>query len=237
MTDVIIVFGGSGDIGREICEVFANDKYQVIASYHKRKPKRKNVNIKYFYFDASKGGKIPDFLNKKSFHIVGIFFCVGMASSKMSIMDTSINEFLLLNEVNALSFIKIMHKLRKSIERDAPYIIILNSEAVLKNSRNSAPYSASKSYLHSLVATLKKELINMDTKVEEIFLPPVEGNMMTEIARKAGYNTLDEYVKDKLNGKILCTKQIAIACKQKIDGNENAIKFLLDDLKINSAKK
>lgn len=226
MINTVLVFGGSGDIGKEICKVFLQEGYKVFASYNTSKPNIIDKNIIWFHYDTQSMNNFYEVFSGDKYNVIGIFYCIGIASKKNSIIDTQIDEFIMLNEINALSFIKIMQALYSIIDISKPKIVVLNSDTIFKNNKNSAPYSASKSYLHSIVSTLNNELIDKGVVVKEIFLPPVKSHMMAEIARKKGYANFDIYIENELKGGILNVSEIAIACKEYIIGDEATLDML-----------
>ncbi|MBD5549301.1 MAG: SDR family oxidoreductase [Lachnospiraceae bacterium] len=229
MIDAVLIFGGSGDIGKDICKTFLKEGYKVFASYNTSKPNIKDENIIFFHYDTRSMNDFFEIFSYDIYNVIGIFFCIGVASKKNSIIDTQIDEFLMLNEINAISFIKIVQELYSIIERCESKVIVFNSEAIFKNNKNSAPYSASKSYLHSIVLSLNNELVDKGFKIKEIFLPPVSSRMMRKVARKKGYTDFEEYIDKVLKGRILNTDEIALACKKYIMGDEVALDVLLQE--------
>ncbi|MEE3343669.1 MAG: SDR family NAD(P)-dependent oxidoreductase [Bacilli bacterium] len=209
----VLIFGGSGDLGKEFSDVFLQNDYNVYSTY--KTSKMDYSNIEQYYYDALADNK--DFFEKiKNIAIDVLVFCVGARSSKKEVVDTDYDEFMNLLTINALSFLKIYKELAINLRRNNSKVLVVSSSASLENKVTNGAYSSSKAYLDSIVETLKKEEEKYGVEFKLIHPSLFKSKLAEEIVRMKGYDNLDYYVENVLDGDIKSTKDIV---------NEN-IKYL-----------
>lgn len=218
MTEIIVVFGGSGDIGKVICQELVKTNYKIMASFCNNK-ETYDTDIDFFYYNVYSGMNEDIFQKIYNCKVKAIIFSIGANSSKNKIDKTDIEEFKRLYMINCVSLIDIYKKLNDIILRDKTNIYILSSCASYENKAGNGPYSASKAYLNSISDTIKNELKEKQIDVKKLILPRVYSKMMISIAKGKGYKTIDEYIAKELNGKILFKEEIAKSILCDISGS------------------
>src|SRR5256886_7348468 len=84
-------------------------------------------------------------------------YAAGVGSTKRPVVETPLDEFQQLWQVNALGFVAIWHAVAGPARADAASVVAISSEAARTAGGGNGPYSASKAALETILLTLAKE--------------------------------------------------------------------------------
>lgn len=201
-----LIFGGSGDIGISLTSSLLElDHTHVWSSYKKNDSIIKGHS---FYFDASEGISSTLLTELKNTHIDGLVYLIGEKSSKQLIRDTSFEEWKMLIDINALSFLKIYNQLYTTLKESSTKIVVMSSSAAYENKRLNGAYSGSKALLESICMTIANEEKENGIQINVIAPSLVDSKLARETVKLKGYNNFDQYVNTYLNGNILQIKDV-----------------------------
>lgn len=203
-----LVVGGSGDVGKCLVDIIhAQNKHQIISTYFKNYNYDAPKDILQVQFDSQNVDTQWTEIAAK-YPITCLVFLVGVRSSKKTVVDTSIEEWEKLIEINALSFLKLYKILSNNLRENHARIIVVSSSAVVDNKAKSGPYSASKLLLESVVKTLSKEETKYGVGFNIIAPSLIDSRLARELVAIKGYD-YEYYVDVFLRGNILTTNHVA----------------------------
>lgn len=204
-----IVVGGSGDVGKCVVGMLhSQKKHHIISTYFKNYNLDAPTDVLQIRFNAKNIDKRWLEIGEK-YPIAYLVFLVGVRSSKQTIVDTSLQEWENLIEINALSFLKLFKMLSNNLRENHARIIVVSSSAVVDNKAESGPYSASKLLLESIVCTLSKEEEKYGIGFNIIAPSLIDSRLARELVAIKGYKSYEEYVNIVLKGKILSIESVA----------------------------
>lgn len=208
---IIVVFGGSGDVGQEIIKNLLlrkclKDEFDIVSTYHKNKIKCL-PNVVQLKYDANTSNKkLLKCLHTQN--LSHIFFCVGIAA-KNNLVDTSKSEINDLINVNALSFLRLYKSLFETFRKNKTRFIVVSSASVINNRSTYGAYSASKAILESLVRTLINEEKQYGVTFNILQPSMIDSKLARQTASINGYKDFDDYIINGLNNNILKLEQVA----------------------------
>ena len=200
-----IVFGGSGDLGMAFSELLLEEGYNVYSTFCNNEIKK--CNLIQLFFDAQVCNKeFYNNINRVDWDCM--VFCIGVRSTKQSIVDTDYDEYKKLLKINAISFLEIYKKLVINFRQNHTKILVVSSSASLENKITNSAYSASKAYLDSIVKTLSKEERKYGVDIRLINPCLFDSKLAREIVQLKGFNDFNYYVDKYLDGKIKTVQDI-----------------------------
>lgn len=138
-----------------------------------------------------------------------LVFLVGVRSSKQTIVNTSLDEWKNLIEINAISFLKLYKLLSSNLRENHARIVVVSSSAATDNKAKSGPYSASKLFLESIVQTLSKEESEYGVGFNIVSPSLIDSRLARDLVIAKGYSSYEKYIDTILNGKILSTEIVS----------------------------
>lgn len=183
-------------------------KYHIISTYFKNYNKLLSTDILQIKYDAqSIDDQWIEISNK--YPIERLVFLVGVRSSKQTIVNTSLDEWKNLIEINALSFLKLYKLLSSNLRENHARIVVVSSSAATDNKAKSGPYSASKLLLESIVQTLSKEESEYGVGFNIVSPSLIDSRLARDLVIAKGYSSYEKYIDTILNGKILSTESVS----------------------------
>ena len=200
-----IVFGGSGDLGSAFCDLLLEIGYNVYSTYFNNKEKQRNNSI---YFNIS-DKNIEFYKNINKINIDCMIFCIGIKSSKQYVVNTKHEEYERLINVNALGFLDIYKNLSNNFRKNKSKVLVVSSSAALEHKKTNGAYSSSKACLDSIVKTLQKEESQYGVQIKLIHPSLFNSRLANEIIKIKGYNNIETYIDEVLDGHIKSAKDVA----------------------------
>lgn len=205
---LIIVFGGSGDVGQAIIRNLnnlPNHNFGIVSTFSKEGLCSQTVE-QVRYNVSNQNDELKKYFGTKN--ISHVFFCIGIAS-KSYLIDMSLEEIQKFISINALSFLNIYKSLFETFRKNKTRFIVISSTAAANNRAKYGAYSASKAILESLVKTLAKEEEQYGVTFNILQPSVIDSKLARQTVNMSGYKDFDDYVTNKLNNKILNLDQIA----------------------------
>lgn len=156
--DAVLVFGGTGAIGRGILRSLAlRNMGFMLATYQSEEP-QENEGVRWLRFQASNGEGCEQVREAlEQYNLLAAFFCIGVPSTKRRVVDTTTEEWVNLFSVNAIGFVRAYTAIADIARRSQSRIVVLSSDTTRTIGSQNGPYTASKAALEAIVQTLAKE--------------------------------------------------------------------------------
>lgn len=154
----VVVFGGSGVIGGSVINAVLRDPCrEVIATYCRSHPPQR-PRTTWVRFDDAEGNLGDVVLEVDAAPpLAAIVYCIGVSSSKDSIVETEDTEWCSLFIHNAATFVSTYRALHQHARSHSASVVVVSSETSRTLRAGNAPYSASKCALEAIALTLAKE--------------------------------------------------------------------------------
>jgi NAD(P)-dependent dehydrogenase (short-subunit alcohol dehydrogenase family) len=155
-----LVVGGTGVIGTAVLDRLVKRGHAVLATYRNQgRPIRDGETI-WARFDAREpetATSVAEAVRGDGRPLRTLVYAAGIGSTKRSIVDTPLDEFQQLWQVNAFGFAAVWQAVADLARADAASVVAISSEAARTAGSGNGPYSASKAALETIVLTLAKE--------------------------------------------------------------------------------
>jgi NAD(P)-dependent dehydrogenase (short-subunit alcohol dehydrogenase family) len=184
--DFIIVFGGSGGIGKAVIDcLMKRGLSRVIATYRTQLPTEISW-VEWIKCDITQSGDfhgVSAAVERTKGCVRAIIYCIGIPSSKKTVLETPDGEWLSLFETNALGFIRTYSAIKEAIRCNKSRVLAFSSDASRVLGPGNGPYSASKVALESIVRTLAKEESNYGVRINALAPSVVESPLAERISK------------------------------------------------------
>lgn len=201
---VILITGGSGDIGKTTADLFLEEgaKVAIVGTNDEKLARAKEElgNVLTIKADVTNEEDVKDYVNKtvEEYGKIDIFFNNAGTEGKMAaITEQNIDDVRRVMDINVMGvFMGLKHVIPIMQKQGSGSIINTSSDAGLAGSPGLAPYVASKHAVVGLTKTAALEVASDNIRVNSIHPTNVEGRMMESI--EAGLNPDDpKAIKDE----------------------------------------
>ena len=215
MKKVVVVSGGSGELGREIAMDLVSNDYVVAFTYYKNKEiaieleaKLKKINpySTAYQVDVTNSLQIKRFseeLRKKFKSVYGLINCAGISPSSDSLMDIDESMWDTIQAVNLKgTFLMCKYILPLIINYGEGRIVTISSIHGENPPALRTAYGASKAGVIGLSRSLSKEVAKNSICVNTICPGPIKTDMLTNIWKKTAIKmglSFEKYVEGKLS--------------------------------------
>jgi NAD(P)-dependent dehydrogenase (short-subunit alcohol dehydrogenase family) len=210
--ETIVVFGGSGDIGKAILARLLEDKKLDIIATSRGNRSSRSTRIKWVRLRAESLKSCQQFsllLQKLRPRIKACIYCIGTSSTKRLIVDTPPKEWMSLYIVNCVGFVNAYRAARNPIRQNHARVVILSSDTTRKLSAHNGPYTASKLALEGVAITLAKEEAVFGVRINVIAPSLVESKSEKHILRLKGVKDRASYIQNLPWSRLLSPSEIA----------------------------
>jgi NAD(P)-dependent dehydrogenase (short-subunit alcohol dehydrogenase family) len=210
--DAVLVFGGTGAIGRGILRSLALRKTGfVLATYQSEEP-QENDGTQWLRFQASNGEGCEQIrVVLEQYNLLAAFFCIGIPSTKRQIVDTKTEEWVNLFSVNAVGFVRAYSAIADSARRSQSRIIVLSSDTTRTLGSQNGPYTASKAALEAIVQTLAKEEAQFGVRLTTLAPSLVDSPLADHILELKGITDKDAYDQSLPWGRPIALQEVSEA--------------------------
>lgn len=201
---VVLITGGSGEIGKATAELFLQEgaKVAIVGTNDEKLARAKEElgNVLTIKADVTNEEDVKDYVNKtvEEYGKIDIFFNNAGTEGKMAaITEQNIDDVRRVMDINVMGvFMGLKHVIPIMQKQGSGSIINTSSDAGLAGSPGLAPYVASKHAVVGLTKTAALEVASDNIRVNSIHPTNVEGRMMESI--EAGLNPDDpKAIKDE----------------------------------------
>jgi len=208
MTLNTIIIGGTSGIGLEAARYLNKQGYDVTVASRTRFNIEKS--IKYLHIDVTKESSVKDFFSLIKYNkIDSIIYAAGVTSSKKSIVEFSVEEYLKTHDVNLLGAILVLKYAFPFLQQSKGKVVIVSSFASRTFSNFSGfEYTISKAGLSSLVKQLAIEWANDGILINTVLPSMVDTPMLRKNVEP---NILKNIEKEIPLGRIATPQEIATA--------------------------
>ncbi|PFG15057.1 SDR family NAD(P)-dependent oxidoreductase [Bacillus sp. es.036] len=189
---VVIVTGGSGEIGKEAARLFLKEGAKVtLVDINEEALQQTRSELESFgeiisvKADVSKESDVQNYVQETMdrFGKIDVFFNnAGIEGKVAPIIEQKVEDFEKVLSVNVIGvFLGLKHVLPVMTEQNSGSIINTSSVAGLMGSPGVSPYVTSKHGVIGLTKTAALEAAGYQVRVNSIHPSPVEGRMMTSL--------------------------------------------------------
>ena len=238
MSKVIIISGGSGELGQQIAKDLVNDNYVVVFTYHKNQKKAmelenqlKKINPQSaaYQIDVTNSIQISNFsdqIAKKYASVYGLVNCAGISPSSDALVNLEEKIWDEIQSVNLKgTFLMCKYILPLIMKNGEGRIINISSIHGENPPALRTAYGASKAGVIGLSRALSKEVAKNNICVNTICPGPIKTDMLNNIWKKTAVTigiSFEEFINTKLAeiplGKLCLPADIS-----------GSVKFLLSD--------
>lgn len=227
---VILITGGSGDIGKTTADLFLEEgaKVAIIGTNDEKLARAKEElgNVLTIKADVTNEEDVKYYVNKtvEEYGKIDIFFNNAGTEGKMApITEQNIDDVRRVMDINVMGvFMGLKHIIPIMQKQGSGSIINTSSDAGLSGSPGLAPYVASKHAVVGLTKTAALEVAADNIRVNSIHPTNVEGRMMESI--EAGLNP-----DDPRSIKVEWTNAIPLGRYAKLEEVARLVLFLASD--------
>ena len=155
----ILVFGGSGSIGKALAiKLKENNYYPIIISRNENELKKISAEIKcdYRVCDVLNSDKIKEISDEFKYDIYGIAYCVGSINLK-PLKITKDDDFIESFKINTLGAINVIKLHQESLAKNNGSILLYSTIAVKQGFTNHSIISTAKGAVEGLTLSLAAE--------------------------------------------------------------------------------
>jgi len=173
MEKTVVVLGASADIGRKMCEFYANDGFRVVGTYRNLsgniKALKKLTNITLFKCDVTKKEdlkRLIQYFEKTGLRWTTVFSSIGTSEPIGKFFDLSFDKWEDSLQVNCLGQLRALHMLHEYRVKKGIVDIVL-----LAGGGTNNPFSCYSAYCVSKIMLIKMcELLDDENKDLNIFI-------------------------------------------------------------------
>ncbi|TWU20016.1 SDR family oxidoreductase [Allorhodopirellula heiligendammensis] len=174
----VIVTGGSGGIGSEICRHLAKVSWNIVVHYHSDKDSAdeivarltgtggKAVAVKCNLSDEQEVTGLFDSAISEFGEIQGVVACAGIGGGG-PIAETTLDEFQKLLRVNTVGAYLTIREAARRIERGGR-IVFISSQLAERPREGTGLYSASKAAIDAMIVSMSRELGNRQITINSV---------------------------------------------------------------------
>src|SRR6266508_2319602 len=191
-----LLVGGTGAIGTAVVDRLVKRGYAVVATYRGQERPVRDGETTWAGFDAHEpetAASVADAVRADGHPLRAVVYAAGVGSTKRPVVDTPLDEFQQLWQVNALGFVAVWQAIAPVARGQAASVVTISSDAARTAGGGNGPYSASKAALETVALTLAKEEAAHGVRVN-VVSPALVASPMAEtmlahkgIADPAGY--------------------------------------------------
>lgn len=201
-----LVVGGTGAVGSQICtQLLARD----LTVFGTSRSSQESEDIRWIRWSV--GQPFPSDEALQGSTLRAVFYCVGVPSSKRSLLDTQQDELVRLYEINACGLIGVLARLTNTIRRSGTSIIALSSDATTSTRALNGPYTASKLALEAFTRTIAIEEQGHGVRANIVCPSLIESQMGDLSLRRKGITDVAAYKSGLPGGKALSPHDVAIS--------------------------
>ena len=227
---VILITGGSGDIGKTTADLFLEEgaKVAIVGTNDDKlaRVKEELGNVLTIKADVTNEEDVKNYVNKtvEEYGKIDVFFNNAGTEGKMApITEQNIDDVRRVMDINVMGvFMGLKHIIPIMQKQGSGSIINTSSDAGLSGSPGLAPYVASKHAVVGLTKTAALEVAADNIRVNSIHPTNVEGRMMESI--EAGLNP-----DDPRSIKVEWTNAIPLGRYAKLEEVARLVLFLASD--------
>lgn len=227
---VVLITGGSGDIGKTTAELFLKEgaKVAIVGTNDDKlaRVKEELGNVLTIKADVTNEEDVKNYVNKtvEEYGKIDVFFNNAGTEGKMApITEQNIDDVRRVMDINVMGvFMGLKHIIPIMQKQGSGSIINTSSDAGLSGSPGLAPYVASKHAVVGLTKTAALEVAADNIRVNSIHPTNVEGRMMESI--EAGLNP-----DDPRSIKVEWTNAIPLGRYAKLEEVARLVLFLASD--------
>ncbi len=189
--EIIVVVGGSGDIGLSIVQELLSKNYNILYTYNKTKPDKnlfsesENAKVRSFQLDvrdSSSTEKLKEYIQNNNLKIKGLVYNTGIIKDSLFFQMTE-EDFSQVLDVNLLGCFRICKALIGDISVNRGNIVIISSIAGLLGKTGQVNYSCSKAALIALARNLAMEYARLGVRVNAIAPGLIKTKMLEEMPK------------------------------------------------------
>jgi NAD(P)-dependent dehydrogenase (short-subunit alcohol dehydrogenase family) len=207
--DIAVVIGGSGAIGGAVVGELRRRGLIVVATYHKHRPAGPDVT--WAPFDVADGDTtgLRAVVQATGGRLAVVVFAVGVPSSKRTVADTSLDEFVGLFTVNAAGLVASWQALAELARAGAARLVVVSSDTVRAAGAGNGAYTASKAALEALALTLAKEEAGHGVRVNVIAPSLVASPQAEQLLARKGVADVSAHYAGLPAGRALTVDEVA----------------------------
>jgi 3-oxoacyl-[acyl-carrier protein] reductase len=193
----ILVFGGTGGIGRAIIDhSIKRNLKQIVATYRSSPPHIPEL-VQWTRFNAGSTPprELASWLDKNMIRLDSVIFTIGTPSSKRIIVDTPEDEWLSLYIDNCLSFVLAYQAIKVKIRENKGCVLVLSSNTTKTIGKLNGAYTAAKAALETVVVTLSKEEAPYGVRINALAPSLVDTPLADHIIKLKGVKNKKKYIR------------------------------------------
>lgn len=208
----VLVFGGTGGIGREVLEVLLERTGHTVLATCRGLPPVDDLPIHWIQFEATRedgGDAIATVVNSRAVHLDAIIFCIGIPSTKRPVVETTTHEWLDLFTTNTIGFVHAYRAVKDAARRSQSRIVIFSSDTTRVLGAGNGPYTASKVALEAIVQTLAKEEAQFGVRFNLLAPSLVDSPLAHRVLERKGVTDQQAYAATLPWGRLLTLREVA----------------------------
>lgn len=208
---VVVVAGGSGDLGRAVVARFHGAGWRVLATYRRSKPITTN-GITWIQFDGSVENHIPVLkaaVASTSGSLRAVVSLIGIPSSKMPIANTPASEWAHLFEGNVIANVRLWLAVSNYARRAQASVLFFSSNATQTLKPHNGPYTSAKAGLEAFAMTLAAEESKDGIRVNVLAPSLVDSRLAKQTLNLKGIKNASLYFKSLPWGRALKASEVA----------------------------
>lgn len=205
-----LVIGGTGAIGHRIVSQLIARQYSVYSTFCNESDTT-DGRAHWIQYDAlsDSHSALLELSVTIPTPLSAVFFCIGIPSSKLPVIDTDPHEFARLLQVNCISFVKVYSMFAAKCRSSDARVLALSSSTTRSIGPRNGAYSASKAALESVVVTLAKEEAAYGVRVNALAPSLVASPLADHLLILKGIENRQEYVQQQAWGRLLSLSEVA----------------------------
>lgn len=208
-----VVFGAAGDIGQAIVvRLCREQRISTIATFHST-PSAMLSSAVWIPYDTLTDDctAIENAINEIGRPLSAIFYCIGIPSSKLSVTETSVEEWIKLFRVNCVGFAQAYGALRSFARKGNASVVVLSSDTTRVMGPKNGAYSASKVALEAVLQTLAKEEAPYGVRINALAPSLVASSLADKVLALKEVENRAAYVSSQPWGRLLALDEVADA--------------------------
>lgn len=208
-----LVAGATGALGGAVLELLVQQGWAVVATHRAAiESDLQDERVRWIRFDGTAEHDIAQlerFLASVPGVLSGIFFTIGVPSSKRPVAETSAAEFAAVFEGNVSSAVRLWHAVHERARAGKAGVVFLSSDTTVTLRPGNGAYSAAKAGLEAVAATLAAEESGHGVRINVVAPSLVESPLAERVLAAKGVAAKEDYYLQLPWGRALSKEEVA----------------------------
>ena len=210
----IVVFGGSGAIGKSVLDLLLLRDARPLVATHRSQAPPELPGVVWVRFDAATGeggSDLAKVIARNGACVRSVVFAIGCPSSKRKVVETPVSEWIETFAVNAIGLVNAYTAVHEPARRGQARVVVLSSDTTRKVGASNGPYTVAKASLEAIALTLAKEEAPQGVRVNVLAPSLVDSPLANRVLRLKGVNEAQSYALTQPWGRLLTSREVAEA--------------------------